>query len=159
MDPVPGALVVVCRGAVVGADFDRATRKSYHPSGGSYSLTRKIVPQGGRVWPAFLELEGLEDRLIVLVLVLEHHLVYVAVPNQGAGLIEISDCQTAQDPDPNFVHDFAAVRQGGKRQRSPLTARVLERIEQSGHLDKLYRALEVTGEPELLEVGDMPQVP
>ncbi len=37
----------------------------------------------------FLELERLEDRLAVLILVLEHHVVHVSVPEQRVPAFEI----------------------------------------------------------------------
>ena len=36
---------------------------------------------------------------------------------------------------------------------------VLEGIEEPGHLDELDRAVEVAGEPELLEIGNVTQIP
>jgi hypothetical protein len=101
----------------------------------------------------------LQDRLVVLVLVLEHHLVDVAVPHQRIHRIEICDSQTPQHPAPDLIHDLAAAHQRWEWERSPLASGVLKRIEEPGHLDKLYGALKVTRQPELLEVGDMTQVP
>jgi hypothetical protein len=36
---------------------------------------------------------------------------------------------------------------------------MLERVEHPGHLDELDGALEVASEPELLEMGDVSQIP
>jgi hypothetical protein len=36
---------------------------------------------------------------------------------------------------------------------------MLEGVKKPGHLDELYGATQVTGKPQLLEIGDVPQIP
>jgi hypothetical protein len=108
---------------------------------------------------ALLELQCLQDRLVVLVLVLEHHVVDVTVTQQRIHVLEVHRGETREHAAADLVHDAATLAQPGKRQRAALAARVLERVVHAGHFHEFDRAVEVSGEPELLEMGDMAQIP
>src|SRR6185312_12867813 len=64
-----------------------------------------------------------------------------------------------QDPSSNLVHDATTLTEAREWERAPLAAGMLERVEHPGHLDELDGALEVASEPELLEMGDVSQIP
>ena len=84
-----GPLVVVRRRAIVGADLDRAAGEPHHlPPSGATAGSRGAggaERASGVYGRALLELERLEDRLVVLVLVLQHHVVDEAVVEQRIG--------------------------------------------------------------------------
>ena len=114
----------------------------------------------GEYGRALLELERLEDRLVVLVLVLEHHVVDVPVAQQRVGVVEVDGREPGEHPAADLVHDLAAFGAGPGSGSAPRVApRMLEGIVHPRHLHELDRAVEVAGEPELLEVRDVTQVP
>jgi hypothetical protein len=106
-----------------------------------------------------LELKGLKDGLIVLILMLQNHVIDVPLTEQRIGLVRLSLLQPRQNSRADFFHYFAAFRKGRQPQPATLAPRMLEGIEETGHLDELDGTVEVPGQPELLEVSDVPEIP
>src|ERR1700704_1412691 len=118
LDSVPATFVVVRRSTVVRTDLDQPARKAGHPGRSWYRpIGWDVIAQGRRVRLTLLELECLENGLVVLVLVLEHHLVDVTILEQWIGRIEVGDGQTTEHPPPDLVHDLATVSQRREGQR------------------------------------------
>jgi hypothetical protein len=92
-------------------------------------------------------------------LMLQNHLVDVALAQQRIGVVKVSLVEPLQYARANFLHHVAAFCKGWQPQRPALASGMLERIEQTRHLDELDRAIEISGEPQLLEVSDVPQIP
>jgi len=155
------ALVVIGGSAVVGPDLDHSAGKQHHGARLAHGLRglRHRTPSHRRIRRALFQLQGLENGLVVLVFVLQDHPIDVAVAQQGLGRVEIRGGKTIEHSPPDLLHDLPAVCQLGKRQRSPLAAGVLERIVEARHLHELDRTIQVLGEPQLLEVRDVPEIP
>jgi hypothetical protein len=80
-----------------------------------------------------------------LVLVLEHHPIDVPIPGERIGRVELGARKPLEHPFPNLGHDRLTVNDVRKGELASLTPRVLERIEEPGHLDELNGPVEVTG--------------
>ena len=104
LDGVRRPLVVVGGRAVVGADLDPPAGEPHHLAPGSDRRPargprpRRLDAHERRVRRAALELERLEDGLVVLVLVLQHHLVDEAVAKQRVGGVEVGGDQAGRAP-------------------------------------------------------------
>jgi len=95
----------------------------------------------------------------MLVLVLEHHPVHVSILQQWSRGVEVRCRQPGEYPLPDALHHLDGVGQSRQRQLAPFLARMFEGIVEPGHLHKLDRPVQIPGEPQLLEMGDMPEVP
>ncbi len=153
-------LVVVGRRLVVGPDHDLATGKPHHlAAGDDVAPGRQRAPERRGVRRALLELQRLENGLVVLVLVLEHHPVDVAVADERVLVVEVHLLESREHALADLAHHRRALGEPGERQPAAHPARMLERVEQPGHLAELDRSVEVAREPELLEVCDVSEVP
>src|SRR6266542_1254611 len=157
-DLVPRTLVVVRPAAVIGADGHAASRKANHAiavRGAAWNdvASRRVIRL------AKLELKRLKDRLVVLVLVLNDQMIAVSVPEQRIRIIELDFLEALENAIANRIHARRHFAEGRQLQGCALGTRMLERIVQAGHLGELDRAVEVSGEPKLFEVRDMPDVP
>ena len=108
---------------------------------------------------AALELQRLQNRLVVLILVLRHHRVDVAIAQQRIAGLEIERLQLVQHALAHLGQDLEHLLTAGQVQGTADPPRVLERIVDAGHLAELHGAVDVPVEPQLLEVGDVAEVP
>ena len=165
LDGVPGPLVVVGRAPVIGPDLHAPAREAHHPAEGGRAA-RGLPGIGVRaaarrtVGIAALELEGLEDRFVVLVLVLQDHAEDVAVTDQGGVASRVQRADERDDPLPDPGDVSPALRAAGKGELCPRAPRVQRGIEHpvKGPVRLAPRA-EVAEQPDLLEVADVAEIP
>jgi hypothetical protein len=94
----------------------------------------------------------------VLIFVLRDHPVHVAAVQQRlrrpGGRVE-----RLQDALAHVGHHGERLRVPGKGQLAAGGTGVLERVEHPRHLTETHGSLQVAEQPQLLEVGDVPQIP
>ncbi len=154
-------LIVVCNGSVVGAECVFAGGNLDH------LIERALVRQHFGHGPALrrvvglaqFELQGLEYRLVVLILVLKNHVVHVAAGKQRVALIEIRSAEPLQNVLSNLRQALPHEVDCRKRKSCSRRARMLEGVVHPRHFRELDGAVEILCQPELLEVCDVSQVP
>ena len=154
-----GALVVVGEALGAGADLDLAALDAHHLGAVGDRLEAGPLVDLDRL-VALDHLEQLEHRLVVLVLVGDQHLVGEAVAKQGLFGVELDLVEDLERALAHLGHVGEALVAAQDRKLVARRARVLDRVVEAPELAAQRLApADLLGEPELLEVGDVPQVP
>src|SRR5438477_8195409 len=111
------------------------------------------------VWLSQLELKSLQNCLVVLVLVLQHHVVHVSAREERVRFIEVSSLEPIENFFPDLVEPLFHVGERRNRQTRASRTRVLERIVNPGHLREFDFSVEVLRKPKLLEMRDVTEIP
>src|SRR5256885_33551 len=111
------------------------------------------------MWRAGLELQRLQHRLVVLVLVLQHHLVDVPISQEWIVRLEIDPFESRQYALADLGHRFDRPCERGQWQGAAHPAWMVERIVHPRHFDEFHLSVEVPIEPQLFEVSDVSEVP
>ena len=156
VDPMARALVVVGEPLVRGAELERAGRDLDQLEAGRRRTgrrRRRLDAPAGVVVAHAREHERLQHRLLVLVLVADHELVQQAVAD-AAGLGQLAHARAHLGQ--------VLVRLGAPQvgEIAALPARRLEGVVDLGEVPAQHRlAAEAVHEPQVLEGGDVPEVP
>ncbi len=159
---MPGPLVVVgeARRARLRSRTARPRRRpSRDPSAAAAGAPTGPIEARPRV--SVDELQQLQHRLVVLVLVRDQHLVDEAAGEQRLGLVlEVRAGEDVERPLPDLVHVAPQLLAAKQRQLVADPARVLDRVVEAaeGAVERLAAA-DPLDQPELLEVGDVAEVP
>src|SRR6187549_2079392 len=89
------------------------------------------------VWLTKLQLQGLENRLVVLILMLQDHMVDIRTCEQRIRFVEIDSLQPLQNTLADFLEpaEHFGERRDGKA--GPRCARMLKRVVHPRHLGEL----------------------
>jgi len=152
------ALVVVRGTPIFRSDGDAAAAEADHFTGARRTC-EEVDGARRMVRLALLQLQRLKNRLIVLVLVLKDHVVNVSAPEQRIVIVPLEPVESVENARADLPQSRHHLGERRKRQRCARGAWMLERVVHSRHLRKLDRTIQILGEPEFLEVGDVPDVP
>src|SRR6476469_528466 len=106
-----------------------------------------------------LELQRLENCFVVLILVLQHHVVYVPIREERIVVVELGSLQPLENCFPYLLQSQLHLRERWQRKTGASCARMLEWIVHPGHFRKFNRAIEILSQPELFEMRNVSQVP
>src|SRR5581483_6363214 len=156
-DAMTRPLIVIRGASIMRPDRVDAGRDFDHPfgdlrRGGQFTSLR------GMIRTTQFQLQRLQHRLVVLMLVLRHHPIHIAIAQQRRS-IEIDGLQALQH---FFTHAFERseyIASAREWERTTLTPWMLERIVQPRHLAELDGRVELLEQPQFLEARDMPEVP
>ena len=108
---------------------------------------------------ALLQLQRLQNGLVVLVFVLQHHVVDESFAKQRVVVVPFQLVELVEDFRANLAKPREHLLERRQRKRGALRSRVLERVVHPRHLRELDRPTQVPGEPELFKVRDVPDIP
>jgi hypothetical protein len=159
LDLVGRQLVVVGETAALPAHRERAGGHLHHVAIRLAARRQRAAP-GGLVRRRGEHLHALQQRLLVLLLVLRDHLVDVAFGDEAwvAAVETVGEHGESALAHPGEVGQQLVA--GGQRQRFTRRPRVGDRVEHA--LEAVFhrrQAAEPLGEPELFEVADVAEVP